>query len=392
MRRGHLAALEPLCPVCRSRGEAAPLELARALREEGEHLLEGILHCPRPECLREYPVIDGVPLLIADLRAWVGSQLLPLLGREDLPAELESLIGDCCGPGSAFDTTRQHLSAYAWGHWGDLDPETAGTLTPAPGGMDSRLRGNDDREAASTSGLLDLLAIGLDLGSPFPDGPVLDLGCAVGRATFELADRLERLAVGVDLGAAFLRTAARVLQRGEVLYPQRRVGLVYDRRRFALALPAASRVDFWAADAAGLPFADGRFAAVFALNLLDCVASPVAVLGEIARVLLPGGRAVLAVPYDWSPAATPFTGWLGGHSQRGEGEGASEPLLRTLLTPGGHPAAPGLRLIAERHALPWQVRLHERATMSYQTHLLVAEKEPGGPTHRSAPTEEPSGP
>ena len=51
---------------------------------------------------------------------------------------LESLIGDCCGPNSAFEQTRQQLSSYAWDHYGDLDPAEAGG-EPRPGSMLRRL-------------------------------------------------------------------------------------------------------------------------------------------------------------------------------------------------------------------------------------------------------------
>jgi hypothetical protein len=93
--------------------------------------------------------------------------------------------------------------------------------------------------------------------------------------------------------------------------------------------------------------------------------------------MAPGARAILATPYDWSPGATPIEGWIGGHSQRGPQGGDSANALRTLLTPGAHPASiEGLQLVAESDALPWVVRLHERSSVQYQTHLVVAERRP----------------
>lgn len=323
---------------------------------QGEAILHGILACPAPDCRREVPVFDGVPLLMADLRAYVAANVGAICGREDLPEPLESLLGDCCGPGSAFDSARHYLSAYAWDHYGGLDP-AAGADLPPPG-------------AAAA-----LLARGLELAGELPAGPVLDLGCAVGGTTFELARATGRLALGADLSFGMLRVASRALHRGEVQYPRRRVGVVYDRRSYAVDLPAADRVGFWAFDAAAPPLADGSFALVVALNLLDCVTSPLAALAAVERLLLPGGKAVLTTPYDWSPSATAFEGWLGGHSQRGPGDGAAEPVLRALLTPGAHPASlAGLRLAAEEPDLPWRVRLHERSTMEYRVHLVVAER------------------
>jgi hypothetical protein len=46
-----------------------------------------------------------------------------------------------------------------------------------------------------------------------------------------------------------------------------------------------------------------------------------------------------------------------------------------MLTPGEHPnSLNSLRLVAERDGLPWHVRLHDRSTMTYKGHLVVAEK------------------
>lgn len=48
----------------------------------------------------------------------------------------------------------------------------------------------------------------------------------------------------------------------------------------------------------GLPFADGTFDALFSLNLLECVPDKAALLGEMHRVLCPGGQVVCA-HWDW---------------------------------------------------------------------------------------------
>jgi SAM-dependent methyltransferase len=133
-------------------------------------------------------------------------------------------------------------------------------------------------------------------------------------------------------------------------------------------------VDFWGCDAVDMPFSEGTFAAVVGLNVLDCVASPHALLASLPRLLAPGGKAILSTPYDWSPGATPIEAWLGGHSQRSETAGASEPVLRALLTPGAHPASiDGLRIVAEDRDLPWRVRMHERSSVEYRVDLVVIE-------------------
>jgi SAM-dependent methyltransferase len=318
------------------------------LREEGEHVVEGALDCAG--CGTAYPVIDGVPLLLADLGAYGASGGMALLAREDLDAATEDRLGAAWGPGSAFDVPRQHLSIYAWDHYGELDPEERGE--PRPGSA------------------VALLAGAMNAIGEVREGPAIDLGCSVGRTTFELAARTGGLVLGVDLSFPMLRLAARVLRSGRVRYPRRRVGLVYDRRDFPIELPAAERVDFWACDAANPPFAADTFATAAALNVLDCVPDPRGLLGSIERLLAPGGIAVLSTPYDWSPQATPPAAWLGARPGAPDG-GASEPALQRLLATGSE-SATGLELIAEDPDLPWRVRLHDRSSVDYRVHLAVA--------------------
>lgn len=358
MRRQHFNALRPICPVCREAGQPeSVLRIGQVVREEGGHIVEGVLHCSNANCFREYPIVDGVPFLVSSIRRYVAEHLLAMSVRQDLSGVLESLIGDCCGPGSDYDRIRQQLSCYAWDHYADLDPlEKLGD--PAPGSMVRNLR----MACANVGGR--------------PLGPVIDLGCAVGRGTLELAESTGELVLGVDLNPAMLRLAADVLRQGKVRYARRRLGLVYERREFRAQFAQVENVDFWACDAAALPFSKGTFALAVSMNSLDCMHAPRAFLEAIAGALREGGKAVLACPYDWSLAATPLEGWLGGHSQRTPLGGASEAILRSLLTPGASPhSIPGLRLVGEQENLPWHVRLHERSTMLYQTHLLVAAKE-----------------
>ena len=334
-------------------------------REQDGDVLEGLLHCSGPACQREYPVLEGIPFLLANGGAFVAENVLPLLARDDLSALLATHVGDCCGPGSLYDAVRQHVSTYAWDHYGDLDPAEEVPLDPgAP-------------RSGATRGLLEraFQAAGLAPDQPLPAGPVLDLGAGVGRTSFTLAGRTRDLVVGADLHVSMLRLASRVLRRREVRYARRRVGLVYDERAFPAAFEGAERVDFWACDAAALPFRPGTFALAVSLNLLDCMHAPLAHLRELARVLAPGAAALLASPYDWSSSATPFNHWLGGHSQRGGHQGDSAAILRALLTPGGHPQSiAGLELEAEVERVPWQARTHERAAMRYEAHVVVARR------------------
>jgi SAM-dependent methyltransferase/uncharacterized protein YbaR (Trm112 family) len=356
MQRRHFDFFRPICPVCLRAGSGEQrLLLASVFAEQDGDVRQGILHCSLATCRHEYPILDGIPIVTPNLRRHLSDRAVELLVRDDIDPDLEGLFGDAMGPDSWFDVLRQTLSTYGWDAFGDQDPaEPPSSEDYGPG--------------AARRCLAELLRL-----AP-PAAPVsraLDLGCAAGGTSFALAAALpDALVLGLDMNLSLLRLARRAAG-GEALYPRRRVGLVYDRRRFKLNLPAADRVDFWACDATCLPFSTATADLAVALNLLDCVADPPALLAVLAQVLRPGGQAMLATPYDWSTRATQPEGWIGGHSQRGPHAGAAEPLLHLLL------AGQGWLVRGERAHFPWHTRLHDRSTVSYDAHLLALARPDG---------------
>ncbi len=337
----------------------APLVLAHIGERTDTEIESAILHCP--DCQHEYPVIAGIPIIVPDLAKLLSERGIELMLRDELDPALESLLGDSIGADSWFDMMRQFQSTYGWDGYADLDPAEVTTEDgPAPGAA---------RRCVARL---------LDMAGP-PDRPVsriLDLGCAAGRTSFALAQaHPQALVLGADIHLALLLLAHRA-GRGEVSYPRRRIGVVYDRRRFAVALDGAERADFWACDANCLAVPAGEADLCVALNLLDCVTDPRALLESLARAVRPGGRILLATPYDWSTRATPINAWLGGHSQRAGHGGSGEAFLRALLSgPSGH-AIPELGIIAEQEGFAWHTRLHDRSAVQYRTHLLVLERRP----------------
>ncbi len=352
MRLSHFERLRPVCPRClATRGVAVPLALGIVEAAGADAVRWGTLVCGDDACAMEYPIVDGAPILVPDLRGWMAANGHLLTTRTDIPAAMEGVLGDGFGPDSAFNATRQHLSSYGWDHYGDLDPATP------------------DGQAGS---IVRCLAAGLERLGPLPAGPALDLGCGAGRTSFELAARGEDLVLGLDLHWPLLMLARRVMERGEAEFPLRRSGIAYDRQRIEARFAGTERVDFWIGDALFPPFAPRGFALVAAMNVLDCVASPPALLRAIDGMVADGGGAVLATPFDWSTQATPVEAWLGGHSQRGDDAGRCEAVLARLLTPGAHPqSVERLQLLGEPSDISWTVRMHDRAVMQYRTHLMM---------------------
>ncbi len=361
MQRAHLERLQPRCPACRSAGRApARLLLGEVAREEGGDIREGVLVCSEPMCRCEHPVIDGIPVVVSDIGSWAAHQLAGALRRDDLSAFTEGLLGDAAGPGSAFDRERTHLGIYGWSHWGDL------------AGADAR--------AEAGGAYAELLGHALPLAGPRLGGCWIDLGCSVGRGSFEAARRGADLVIGVDLDFSMLRVAERLRRSGRATFPLRRVGIVHDRLELAAPDLPAERVGFWCCDVGVLPFADGAFDGALMLNLIDCVPSPLALLCETGRVLADGAPALFSSPYDWSAQATAPAHWLGGHSQRGPAGGASAPELRRILSPERAAGIDtGLVIETEHDGLPWRLRTSERSMMVYAVHLALLRRRDAQP-------------
>jgi SAM-dependent methyltransferase/uncharacterized protein YbaR (Trm112 family) len=364
MRRGHFASLRPLCPLCSAKGTSSRLALSIVEKESGDDVEAGILGCPA--CGAEYPVIDGLPVIVPDVRRYVRDNLFYLMARDDLTPALESLLGDASGPGSGLDSIRQHVSSYVWDHWGDHDPMEGGGAA-----------GN-----AQPGGVARVLAAGLELIGRLPEGPVLDIGCGAGRVTADIAAETGRQVLGIDISTPLARVSRRAVVDGNIDYARRRVGLVYDRRRFALPPGRNGLADVWICDMLALPFSPGTFALAIGLNVLDCVTDPGLGLAEIGRVLREGGGTLLSVPFDWAGHVTPAEGWIGGHSQRAPHAGSAEAVLEMMF--GDGPLSSGLlRREQPAREVPWHVRIHERSCMHYRAHLVAARR-----TGSAVPAEE----
>jgi len=100
---------------------------------------------------------------------------------------------------------------------------------------------------------------------------------------------LERLTPGLE--GVVLEIGAKAMARGRWRPRRDRV-----RRWVRVDLEAGERPDV-VADAQGLPLRDASVDWVVCVEVLQYVVSPEAAMREIARVLVPGGTAVLTVPF-----------------------------------------------------------------------------------------------
>ena len=209
-----------------------------------------------------------------------------------------------------------------------------------------------------------LLDAARDYGEP--TGKALEVGCAVGRASFELA-REYREVLGVDLSRAFINAADALRRDGELRYFRKDEGQLGATRN-AMVDPAIdrSRVSFRQTDACSLPAELMDFDAVLLANLLCRLPSPKALLGRLGGprgLVKPGGLLAIFSPYSWLEAFTPPEAWLGGYEQDGQPV-TSAAALGKFLT------AEGFELLREAD-VPLVIREHARKYQYIVTHALL---------------------
>lgn len=150
----------------------------------------------------------------------------------------------------------------------------------------------------------------------------LDLGCATGRAAFELARVFDDV-TGVDFSARFIQVAAALKERGEIAYERVEEGDVTTRQLHTLEefslQEAARHVQFWQGDACNLKAHFAGYDLIMATNLIDRLYEPERFLGTVHERLNEGGILVLTSPYTWLEEYTKKPNWIGGYYD-GEGK------------------------------------------------------------------------
>lgn len=152
---------------------------------------------------------------------------------------------------------------------------------------------------------------------------VLEVGCSVGRTSFELAKKFTQV-VGLDFSARFIQLANQMKETGKLLYSIPTEGSLMAYKSQTLAqldlVDCAARCQFFQQDAANLKPHFTGYDMVVAANLIDRLYQPSAFLEVIAERLNPGGLLLITSPYTWDEAYTEKVHWLGGYKDAQTGE------------------------------------------------------------------------
>lgn len=287
-----------ICPSCLP--EEIPLKL-NIDETEGDDVIFGVLYCKK--CGAKYTIDEGVAVLITDPN-WLPDK------------------------NNKYENPRV-VSSYLWAHYGDLL--------------------NDQEWLPAYPEWANLIEKS--------KGVSLDIGCAVGRFTFEMAQKSD-FSIGFDLSMSFIKTARELMKKGILNFELTEEGNITSSVQ--IKLPEHIRVDnldFIVADALNIPFPQGVFTKVSSLNIIDKVPHPMKHLKEINRVFVNNGNQLLiSDPFSWSEEVADINEWLGG-KREGEFRGFGHDNVEKLLEGFGNYINPPFK-VTNKGMIRWKIRNH----------------------------------
>lgn len=213
-------------------------------------------------------------------------------------------------------------------------------------------------------------------GAALPAGArALDLGCAVGRSTLELA-RFCHEVIGIDYSRRFVEAAEVIRCEGALAYARRDEGVL--TTPLVARIPpgvVGARAAFEVGDAMALRTDLGAFDVVLMANLIDRLREPQRCLDRLPELVKPGGQLVITSPSTWLEAFTPRENWLGGFEREGTRVATLDGLRSAL--------GADFDLVATKD-LPFLIREHARKfQLSVAQASLWRRKEQGRPRPQS---------
>ena len=181
----------------------------------------------------------------------------------------------------------------------------------------------------------------------------LDLGCATGRSSFELAKAFDHVDA-LDFSARFVEAPSNLQKTGSQRYVIKTQGDLVDFKEVKLANfetyeAIKNKISFMQGDACNLTDKYTDYDLVFAGNLIDRLYKPTDFLTSIKDRVRKGGLLVITSPYTWLEEFTPKENWLGGYkAQTGESYTTLEALTDNL--------SPEFDLVGDPQDIPFVIR------------------------------------
>lgn len=152
-------------------------------------------------------------------------------------------------------------------------------------------------------------------------GRALDIGCAVGRSSFELAKQFNHV-TGIDFSARLINLGVQFQKHGVIRYSiadEGELALYRERRLEEFAnQEIADKVEFLQGDACNLKSTYTDYDLVLAANLIDRLYKPSLFLSTIHERINANGILMITSPYTWLEEHTNKEDWVGGLKVDGE--------------------------------------------------------------------------
>ncbi len=304
-----------VCPVCIM--EEIPLDL-EIYEEQDDDVLEGELRCPA--CESSYSISQGVAVV--------------------LPKKSLSVVSDHSGYNS-----QGMLSSYLWSHFSEF--------FDGPNATD-----------AYKTWALHFREI---------DGCALDIGCSVGRLSFELSKTHSRV-IGIDTSLSFIRKARELLVKKRLEFDLIVEGHITEARSCELDQNwNYNGVDFIVADALAIPFPKNLFSTVTSINVLEKLPRPIQHLQDVNKVLREeNAMFVFSDPFSWDATVSAPEFWLSGRNEGGhKGRGIDN--ISRLFSGEDGIFDPPLD-ICEKGSVAWKIRKTENLWEHINSQFIVGKR------------------
>lgn len=313
---------ELICPECLDKDSDKEILLTVDIKKEtDEEIIEGKLNCPG--CGRQYDIREGIAVVV--------------------PEKTLPITKNMAGYGSF-----SMRSSYLWSHYSEF------------------FNGPDATNAYKK------------WASAFTPrkGWALDIGCAVGRLTFELTKTHDR-AVGIDTSRSFIQAARNLATQRHLKFDLIMEGKITERRSSNLDPDFKfENAEFIVADAMALPFRSDRFATASTVNILEKVPDPSAHLREANRVMdKTNARFLFSDPFSWDETVSSPDLWLGGRNE-GPFKGFGMENVCRMLQDASGIFSPGFS-IQETGGVHWKIRKTQNLWEHITSQFVIAQREQG---------------
>ncbi|MGD1836139.1 MAG: methyltransferase domain-containing protein [Nitrososphaeraceae archaeon] len=296
------------------------LKLQSLDRDSNNECTEGFLICDI--CNVEYPIIEGVPILVKDFKKYVENRPT-IYGQWFLKSKstkMRNFLKNLNIKKFSENTTYEHdgpwYDSYKWLQQEDHSEDR----------LIRSLKWN-----VKPNELYNRVINGI---TPQLDGIALDLGCAMGTTTNELSKKYS-FVIGIDLSFSFIKESRKRMIDLEI-----------------------GNVEFCVSDILNPPFNHMKFDLILALNIIELVNST-ELLSVIHHLLKPHSTVIFTDPYDYNRKII--------YDQIYNSKS-----FRTLLEKNGFRIDTS-SFKKESH-IPWILKINERVYLFYFVDFIKAKK------------------